>query len=199
MLKDYTDITLLVDRSGSMSMLHDDVVGGLNRFVEEQRKLPGKVTLSAYQFDTVYDAVVEYVDLNYFKGFTKDNFVPRGGTALLDAIGKTVNSKGLKFSGMKEEDRPEKVIIVIFTDGLENSSVEFSRSKIQEMLKHQQAKYSWEIIYLGADQDSIREGANLGLLAGKSQNWDKTSYGLQTACLNASTYTSNLRNGKAGW
>lgn len=182
-----------------MSFLHDDVIGGLNTFLEKQKGLPGKVTVSAYQFDEVYEPVVEYALLDTVKPFTKEHFVPRGGTALLDAIGRTVNAKGQKFAAMDEKDRPEKVILIIFTDGLENSSKEFTRSQVQSMLKHQQELYSWEVIYLGADQDAIKEGSNLGLVAGKSMNWEKTSGGIRGACLYASTYTANYRSGKAGW
>lgn len=196
-MKDYIDITLLVDRSSSMASIHKDVIGGLNTFVEEQRKLPGKATINIYQFDDKYDMVLENMDINNVQKFTDQDFSPRGTTNLYDAIGRTILSRGRYYAGLKEEDRPEKVIIVIFTDGFHNCNGEFTRQQVFDMVKHQEEVYSWEIIYLGADQDAMEEGGSVGISSTKTMSFDKNA--MHFACTQASSYTSKYRSGEGGW
>jgi hypothetical protein len=197
MRKNHTDINLIVDRSGSMSDIHDDVIGGLNTFLDEQKKLPGTVTLNAYEFDDKYDVVVENQDLSLFGSFTKKNFVPRGGTNLYDAIGRTIAARGNYFANQKEEDRPDKVILVVFTDGLHNVSGDYSKKQVFEMVRHQEEKYSWEVIFLGADMDAMAEGGKAGIASGKTMAFSKNNFEL--AAKSASAYAANYRGGKAGW
>lgn len=197
MLKDYIDISLLVDRSGSMESIHDDVIGGLNSFISKQKDLPGKATLNVYQFDDRYETVIENKNLSTVEWFTDKDFYPRGSTNLYDAIGKTINRRGGYLSSLKESDRPEKVILVIFTDGLHNINEEFSREQVFGMVKHQEEKYAWEVIYLGADQDAMAAGGMVGVQCTKTMNFDKNK--MLFACDSASSYVTNYRSGSAGW
>lgn len=172
--KDYTHICFILDRSGSMESIKDDTIGGFNAFVEEQKKLPGKCTFSLAQFDHEYEMVYDLVPVNDVEPRSGSNYIPRGQTALLDAIGRAVVTEGEKLAKMKDEDRPGLVVLVILTDGFENHSREYSRSRIKEMLEQQQHEYSWKISYLGANQDAITVAGGLGIAAGSSADFAAT-------------------------
>lgn len=160
MRTDLTDITLVVDRSGSMQDIRTDAEGGVNAFVENQANEPGQAYLTLVQFDTEYEFLHKGVPIGQVP---KYNLVPRGATALLDAIGRAINETGERLSKMNETDRPGLVVFVVMTDGLENSSREFSKSRIKEMIQHQQEKYGWQFTFLGADQDAFAEADALGI------------------------------------
>jgi len=160
MKKNYTDITFILDRSGSMSGKEAAVKSGFKEFIDKQRELPGKATISVFQFDDIYEAIYENMDLENITGL--DDYKPRNMTALNDAIGKTITSKGTYYSSLKPLDRPEKVILVIVTDGMENASKEFTGEQVKQMVEHQQAKYNWEILYIGSNQDAVFTGVSMG-------------------------------------
>src|SRR3954454_24245157 len=132
MKSDLTDITLVVDRSGSMEQIRDDAEGGVNTFIADQSKEPGEALLTLVQFDTEYEFLHKGVPISQAP---KYKLVPRGGTALLDAVGRAINETGERLSKMAEQDRPGLVIFVVMTDGEENSSKEFSKSQIKEMIE----------------------------------------------------------------
>lgn len=175
MKKGKSEIILILDRSGSMEDIKTDMEGGIKTYIEEQKKLSGECYVSLYQFDTDYDPVFEYTDIKYVKPIS---LIPRGGTALLDAIGKTINSVGERLAKTPENDRPEVVIISIITDGEENSSKEWNLVKIKELIKHQTDKYNWKFIFLGADQDAIQSGTSMGFARGSSMSFTKSSAGV---------------------
>jgi uncharacterized protein YegL len=160
MRPDLTDITLVVDRSGSMQEIRTDAEGGVNAFIENQAKESGQAYLTLVQFDTEYEFLHKGVSIDQVPKYT---LTPRGATALLDAIGRAINETGERLSKMDEADRPGLVVFVVMTDGLENSSREFSKSRIREMIKHQQEKYGWQFTFLGADQDAFAEADALGI------------------------------------
>ena len=162
-----TDITIILDRSGSMGSVKADTIGGFNEFLKTQKAAPGEAKVSLFQFDTEYEAVYEGKDIQEAPELTYETFVPRGGTAYLDAIGRTVNANGARFSAMSEEERPEKVVVVILTDGEENSSKEFTRREISALVSHQQDIYKWEFVFLGANLDAISEAQSISI---KPQN-----------------------------
>lgn len=162
MNRNLTDITLVVDRSGSMQAIRADAEGGVNSFIAEQAKQPGEALLTLVQFDTAYDFVHCGVPI---RDVPKYELVPRGSTALLDAVGRAINETGERLSKMAEADRPGLVVFVITTDGQENSSREFSKAKIKEMIDHQQTKYNWQFTFLGANQDSFAEAGGMGIAA----------------------------------
>ena len=157
-----TEIVFLLDRSGSMSGLESDTIGGFNSFIETQRKLPGKTIVTTVLFDNRYELLFNGESAEKVKQTGKEYFV-RGSTALLDAMGKAILDVGRRISITNKEDRPSKVIFVITTDGLENSSVEFTYEKVKELIEHQKEKYSWEFVFLGANIDSAKEASSLGI------------------------------------
>ena len=146
MRSDLTDITLVVDRSGSMEKIREDAEGGVNTFIQEQAKHPGEALLTLVQFDTEYEFVHRGMPIKQVPPYT---LVPRGNTALLDAVGRAINETGERLAKMAEEDRPGLVVFVITTDGLENSSKEFSKAQIKELIERQQSAYKWQFIFLG--------------------------------------------------
>lgn len=160
MRPDLTDITLVVDRSGSMQDIRTDAEGGVNAFVKNQAKESGQAYLTLVQFDTEYEFLHKGVPIGEVPKYT---LTPRGRTALLDAIGRAINETGERLSKMDEADRPGLVVFVVMTDGHENSSHEFSKSRIREMIQHQQEKYGWQFTFLGADQDAFAEADALGI------------------------------------
>lgn len=189
-----TFIGVVIDRSGSMSLTASDTIGGFNSFLKEQKSLPGEADLSLALFDHEYTVVHDCIPLEKVPDLDSKTYVPRGNTALLDAIGRTVNTMGEKMSLMSEPDRPGKVILAILTDGYENASKEFTRDSVMEMLKHQQEKYAWDVIYFGANQDAITTGATMGFSAQSSNNYKSTSAGTQSAYSTLSTQIRSLRS-----
>ncbi len=159
MRNDLTDITLVVDRSGSMSHIKNDAEGGVNAFVRQQAMEQGNALLTLVQFDTEYEFVHRGVDIRQVPRY---NLHPRGMTALLDAVGRAIHETGSRLAKMNEADRPGLVVFVIMTDGLENSSVEFTKQKVKELIDHQQTVYNWQFIFLGADQDAFGEASRMG-------------------------------------
>ena len=170
MKSDLTDITLVVDRSGSMREIQSDAEGGINSFIERQAKEPGEALLTLVQFDTEYEFVHRGLPINDVPSY---ELAPRGMTALLDAVGRAVNETGQRLAKMEEKDRPGLVIFVIMTDGLENSSREFTKSQVKEMIQEQQEKYNWHFTFLGADQDAFAEAGGLGIAAHGSAGYAK--------------------------
>lgn len=155
-----TDITLLVDRSGSMQGIRTSAEEGINSFINDQKKQPGEAILSLVQFDTEFDFVHKGTPINQVGQY---HLEPRGSTALLDAMGQAILNTGERLAAMPESSRPGLVIFVIMTDGEENSSTQFSREQIRQMVEHQQTVYNWQFTYLGANQDAFAEAAKLGI------------------------------------
>jgi len=168
MRNDLTDITMIVDRSGSMASIKSDAEGGINTFVELQKQEPGEALLTLVQFDTHYEFVHSGIPIKQVPAFT---LVPRGGTALLDAVGRAINETGARLAATDESQRPGLVVVVIVTDGEENSSREFRREQVRAMIEHQQAVYKWQFTFLAANQDAFAEGASLGIAAGGISNF----------------------------
>ena len=164
MRKDLTDITVVLDRSGSMASCQSDAEGGLNTFIKKQQEEPGEAVFSLVQFDTEYEFVHKATPI---KAVSHCTMVPRGCTALLDAVGRAIIETGERLKGIDEHIRPGLVVFVIITDGQENASREFTRAKIKEMIEHQQSNYKWQFTFLGANQDAFHEAGAMGInLAG---------------------------------
>ncbi len=185
-----TEIVVVLDRSGSMSAVREDMVGGLNRFVKDQKKLPDKARFTLVQFDTEYETVCDGMDLG--KVGTLD-LVPRGCTALLDAIGRTIHLTDDRLTKLTSKAKPSKVLFLIITDGHENSSHEFTKKQILEMIKQQKDKNKWEFVFLGANQNAIDEGAQIGIGVAQSMTYAPTKKGIGSAFASLSTNTSNYR------
>lgn len=174
---DFTSITVVLDRSGSMEPLLNDTLGSFNKFLKDQKAVPGDAVFTLALFDDQYKLVHDCVPISEVPELTKETYVIGGMTALLDAIGKTINATGAKLAAMKEEDRPSKVIFVVLTDGEENSSKEFKHDKVMEMLEHQRTKYSWECLFLGAGKDAIKAGTSMGFASTSSYQYSASAAG----------------------
>lgn len=193
--QNFTAIAVLMDRSGSMQLIKTDAEGALNSFVEEQRKVDGKATLRLSQFDNEYETVFESVDLADVKPITLQ---PRGSTALNDGIGHLVTDFGAELAAMPEDERPGKVLVVIVTDGHENSSREWSVNTVRDLVEAQRDKYGWEFVFLAAGQDAVLTGQSYGFSAGSSLTFDTANIGTTSSML--STYTTTYRGaGKASF
>jgi hypothetical protein len=168
MRSDLTDITLVVDRSGSMQAIQQDAQGGVNAFIRKQAGEPGEALLTLVQFDTEYEVVHGGAPIQQVPEY---HLEPRGCTALLDAVGRAINETGKRLSDMEEGQRPGLVAFVITTDGLENSSREFNKAQIKEMIQHQQEQYDWHFTFLGANQDAFAEAGGLGIHADRAAQY----------------------------
>jgi uncharacterized protein YegL len=192
--KGLTEIVCILDRSGSMESIRDDAIGGFNSFIESQKKVPGTASVSLVLFDDLYENVYSNIDLNNVSLLNRDTFVPRGMTALLDAVGKTITDVGVRLSNMTEDERPEKVMVIILTDGQENHSSEYNKNQIKEMIEHQRSKYSWEFMFLGANQDAFANASSLGVNVNYTRCFAATADGVTKAYGDMSFLTTSYRN-----
>lgn len=198
-MKDNTcSINIVLDKSGSMINVANSTIEGFNAFLKEQKNVPGDATLSLAMFNSQYELVHNNLSLSEVPELTRETYRPSGGTALLDALGRTINTTGAYLASLKEEERPSKVIFLIMTDGEENASREFIHSKIMEMITHQQEKYSWQFIYIGANQDAIQAGAQLGIAANSSYNYTSDVRGTTRLYASTSAGMSSFRRSKIG-
>ena len=196
MKKDYTDINIVLDRSGSMESIKSDTIGGFNSFLNEQKKVAGEATITLVQFDDIYEEVYKAIPLESAPLLNNDTFIPRNTTALLDAIGKTIVQTGKRLAAMNEDVRPEKVIFVILTDGLENASREYRIEQINQMISHQRDAYKWEFIFLGANQDAISTASQMGISQANALTYAANTIGTQKAfdavAYNVAAYRANI-------
>lgn len=192
-----TYIACVIDRSGSMGPNRFAAVSGFNEFLQTQKSLPGEAKLSLVLFNQSVLTVIDNQNIQQVPELTHATYLPNGLTALLDAVGSTIDSLGKDIEGMKEEDRPAKVIMAILTDGLENRSSEYKQDRVAEMIKHQQEKYSWEFIFLGANMDALAQAAVLNIPHKNSMNFAATPVGTQEAMRGISRLTSAFRAGNS--
>lgn len=189
----FTSISVVLDRSGSMAPLVPDTIGGFNTFLAEQQKAPGNAVLTLATFASDYTLVHDCVPIKEVPRLTVSSYQTGGYTALLDAIARTINATGAKLAAMPESERPSQVLLVVITDGEENASKEFAHAKVFEMIKHQQERYSWSVVYLGANQDAIKVGSTLGVAAGNTLSYAATSAGTHSSYGAISSNTTMLR------
>lgn len=192
--KNKTKIVVLVDRSGSMSATKSDMEGGFAKFIEDQRKLPGECQVSLYRFDTQYDTVFENVDI-HAKQASHMVIDPRGSTALLDAIGRTIDRVGQQLKALPENERPGAVIVMIITDGAENASREHTYASVQAKIKEQNEKYNWQFVYLGSDLSTRTEAAKMGIQQDAVAQFENSSRGINQMYAASSVGTSDYRKG----
>lgn len=191
--QNYTHISVVLDRSGSMSSIMTDTIGGFNQFLKDQKAVKSKATFSLLQFDTEFQEDYIGKDIQEVPELTDKTFVPRGMTALLDAIGHTINKTGEWLKNIPEAIRPGKVVFVILTDGAENSSHEFSKSQIFDMIKKQTDVFKWGFVFLGANQDAIQEAHGLGIFGSNSLTYKHTGDGIKKSMFAASVGVSGMR------
>ncbi len=177
MSKGYTEIVYVLDRSGSMSGLEADTIGGFNSMMEQQKKTGEKAVVSTVLFDDVAEVIHDRVPIDKIEKMTDRQYYVRGCTALLDAVGGAIHHIGNLHKHAREEDRPEKTIFVITTDGMENASSRYSREKVEKMVRKQQKKYGWEFIFIGANIDAYAEAQKYGIRQDRAVNYVSDSRG----------------------
>ena len=175
-----THITIILDKSGSMQSCLNDTIGGFNQFLNTQKEVEGEATITLVQFNSQYNLLMDMVPLTGAEELTKRSYSPNGGTALLDAIGRTINNVEAKINEKSEDEKPEKVIFVIITDGEENESREFTRDQVMTMINNHRSEQKWEFVFIGANQDSIQAGGSMGVRAGNTLNYAASAVGTQT-------------------
>lgn len=194
MKDNFTSINVIIDASGSMQHLTHDTIGSFNTFLAEQKIVPGEAVFSLCIFSTNYRLVHDFAVLTSVPELTNKVYSPNGGTALLDAMGATIDSVGARLAAMPEEERPSKVIFLIITDGAENSSKRFNADQIRAKVQHQKDVYSWEFCFMGANIDAIADGTNLGISAQNTLNYAPTASGTKALYSSVSNSMRSYRS-----
>ena len=193
-----THITAVLDRSGSMANLVVETIGGFNKFIEDQKATPGEATLTLALFDNHYEVPYKARDLKDIPPLDQKVYFSRGMTALYDALGKAIIDTGMDLAAMPEEQRPGTVIVLVMTDGQENSSKEFAgeegRQRVQAMVQEQTTKYSWTFVFMGANIDAKAVGASMGVSASTSLNYSGDEAGTRAAYAAMSEGTRRRRD-----
>ena len=171
MKKNLTELVFILDRSGSMSGLEADTIGGFNAMIEKQKKEEGEALISTVLFDNDMQVIHDRVPLDSVPALTEKEYFVRGCTALLDAVGGAIHHIGNVHKYAREEDRPENTLFVITTDGMENASRRYTYDKVRSMIEYEKEKYGWEFLFLGANIDAAREAARFGISADRAANY----------------------------
>lgn len=179
MKKNLTELVFILDRSGSMAGLEADTIGGFNAMIEKQRGEPGEAVISTVLFDNETEVIHDRVSLDRVPALTEKEYDVRGCTALLDAVGGAIHHIGNVHKYAREEDRPEKTLFVITTDGMENASRRYTYDKVKSMIERQREKYGWEFLFLGANIDAAREAARFGIRADCAADYHADSIGTE--------------------
>ena len=179
MKKNLTELVFILDRSGSMAGLEKDTIGGFNAMIEKQRGEPGEALISTVLFDNETEVIHDRVPLDRVPALTEKEYFVRGCTALLDAVGGAIHHIGNVHKYAREEDRPEKTLFVITTDGMETASHFYTYDQVKAMIQRQQEKYGWEFLFLGANIDAAREAARFGIRADRAANYYADSVGTE--------------------
>ena len=202
MKKNLTELVFILDRSGSMAGLEQDTIGGFNAMLQKQRVEPGEAVISTVLFDNETEVIHDRVPLDRVLALTeKENYV-RGCTALLDAVGGAIHHIGNVHKYAREEDRPEKTLFVITTDGMENASRRYTYDKVKSMIERQREKYGWEFLFLGANIDAAREAARFGIRADCAADYHADSIGTEAVYESVCEAVCQVRRAaplKASW
>ena len=171
MNQNLTELVFILDRSGSMSGLEGDTIGGFNSMLEKQKAEPGEAVVSTVLFDNDSEVIHDRLPLDRVPALTRKEYYVRGCTALLDAVGGAIHHIGNVHKYAREEDRPGKTLFVITTDGMENASRRYDYRKVKAMIERQKEKYGWEFLFLGANIDAAKEAARFGISADRAANY----------------------------
>jgi Mg-chelatase subunit ChlD len=181
MNNELTEILFILDRSGSMSAMQQEAMDGFNRFLADQAGLQGQARMTLVMFDHLYEVAAQALPVQEITPLDERTFVPRGSTALLDAIGRGVDDLGERLAQTPEHERPCQVIVAILTDGQENASEHFSWRQVQERITHQTTVYNWQFYFLGANQDAIATASLIGIAANASATFASDGIGAGSA------------------
>jgi len=179
MKKNLTEIVFILDRSGSMSGLEADTIGGFNSMIEKQKKADGVALVSTILFDNQSEVIHDRIDVKDIKQMTDKEYSVRGCTALLDAIGGAIHHIGNIHKYARPEDVPEHTMFIITTDGMENASHRYDSEKVKQMIERQKSKYGWEFLFLGANIDAVETARHFGISEDRAVNYHSDSEGTQ--------------------
>ena len=193
MKNNLTEIVFILDRSGSMAGLEDDTIGGFNAMIEKQKQEPGEALVSTVLFDNESEVIHDRVNIQEIEPMTRKEYYVRGCTALLDAVGSAIHHIGNVHKYAREEDRPDKILFVITTDGMENASRKYTYDRLKTMIERQKEKYGWEFLFLGANIDAAREAARFGISADRTANYHADSEGTAVIYEAVSEAVCNVR------
>ncbi len=177
MRKGLTEVVFILDRSGSMSGLEADTIGGFNSLIEKQRKEEGEALISVVLFDDVTEVLYDRVPVDKVEPMNDRQYYVRGCTALLDAIGGAIHHIANVHKYAREEDRPEKTLFIITTDGMENASHKYDYSAVKKMVEKEEQKYGWEFLFLGANMDAIAVAGRFGIRSNRAINYESDRTG----------------------
>ena len=179
MKKNLTEIVFILDRSGSMSGLEADTIGGFNSMIEKQKRAEGEALVSTVLFDNISEVIHDRVSVQDITPMTDKEYTVRGCTALLDAIGGAIHHIGNVHKYARAEDVPEHTMFVITTDGMENANRRYDSEKVKKMIEHQKEKYGWEFLFLGANIDAVETAKHFGISEDRAVNYHSDSEGTQ--------------------
>ena len=180
MKNNITELVFILDRSGSMSGLERDTIGGFNSMLEKQKREPGKAYVTTYLFDNTAELVHDRLPIKEVPAMTEDVYFVRGCTALLDAVGGAIDHIKNIHRYARPEDVPEHTLFVITTDGMENASRHYSADKVKAMIEHEKAKYGWEFLFLGANIDAVAAAGHIGIGADRAVTFRNDGQGIAT-------------------
>ncbi len=193
-----TEILFILDRSGSMAPLTESAISGFNSFLQDQTAQPGLARLTLMLFDDRFDYPVSSLPLPEITPLDATVFIPRGSTALLDAIATGIDDLGKRLASLPENDRPATVIVAILTDGEENASLLHTWDDVRKRIRHQTETYNWHFLYLGANQDAIATAAKAGIHAANSANWTSDNQGIDATSASLARKTKAMRKMHTG-
>ena len=193
MNNNYTEIAFVLDRSGSMESCRAAAIEGFNHFLQTQQAVEGLAKLTLILFDDEYLVPVDALPVPEILPLTNDSYVPRGSTALLDAVGRAIDELGTRLAALPETDRPGQVIVAILTDGAENSSQHRTWRQIARAIKQQTEQYRWTFLFLGANQDAIATAAQMNIAAGNAATYVADAAGLHAGSKSLSRKVRGLR------
>jgi len=198
MKKNLTELVFILDRSGSMGGLEKDTIGGYNSMLEKQKREEGSVHITTVLFDNRIEMLHDRMPIDAVEPLTEKEYFVRGSTALLDAVGSTIERLNKIQNALPKDERAEKVIFVITTDGFENSSREFTYPRVKQLIESQQKELKWEFIFLGANMDAVSEAGKLGISADRSATFVNDSVGIATNYQAVSEAVSSMRSASFG-
>ena len=192
-----TELVFILDRSGSMSGLESDTIGGFNAMIEKQKKEDGKCYVSTVLFDNVSEVLHDRVNLSDIKPMTDKEYTVRGCTALIDALGGAIHHIGNIHKYARREDVPEHTMFIITTDGMENASRKYSSDKVKAMIERQKEKYGWEFLFIGANIDAVETAAQYGISEDRAVNYVPDAAGTQILYNSVSAVVQGIRKNKS--
>lgn len=196
MKHDYTHLIIVLDASGSMSSIQDDIKGSFNEFLKKQREEPGKTVFDLFQFNDEVRRPVKSADLAKFHDDLMAKYNCSGCTALNDAVCIAIDTVGHTFADMEETERPEHVLCVIITDGMENASREYTSKDVKDRIEHQKTAYKWDFQFLAANQDAFATGESIGLDKSSCMNFVADAAGVNMLCARMNLCMDKIRNSK---